>query len=103
MRLCPVCGSDSRVVNTSTTGQAIRRRRRCMSCDERWTTYEIPSTTISALVEFAATAGSLAKISSRAAALSVELGQAAEDFDVPKYLNPDAVSVTGKRRARRNA
>ena len=40
---CPFCGSletqviDSRV---SETGDAIRRRRKCMACDKRFTTFE---------------------------------------------------------------
>jgi len=40
---CPFCGStDDRVVDTrsSQEGRAIRRRRECVSCTKRFTTYE---------------------------------------------------------------
>jgi transcriptional repressor NrdR len=38
---CPHCGkADSRVVDTRDTTTGIRRRRECLSCRERFTTYE---------------------------------------------------------------
>jgi transcriptional repressor NrdR len=38
---CPYCGQpDSRVVDTRSTGESIRRRRECQSCHKRFTTYE---------------------------------------------------------------
>ncbi len=38
---CPYCGSaDSRVIDTREVGDAIRRRRECQSCHQRFTTYE---------------------------------------------------------------
>jgi transcriptional repressor NrdR len=40
---CPFCGhDDSQVVETreSDEGDVIRRRRRCLRCDKRFTTYE---------------------------------------------------------------
>ena len=40
---CPFCkGDDTQVVDTreSEDGDRIRRRRRCFSCDKRFTTYE---------------------------------------------------------------
>lgn len=40
---CPFCkGEDTQVVDTreSEEGDSIRRRRRCLSCDKRFTTYE---------------------------------------------------------------
>lgn len=38
---CPHCGaSDSRVVDTRTSGDGIRRRRHCKKCRKRFTTYE---------------------------------------------------------------
>jgi transcriptional repressor NrdR len=40
---CPFCGnSETQVVDSrvSEEGDAIRRRRRCQSCDKRFTTYE---------------------------------------------------------------
>jgi transcriptional repressor NrdR len=40
---CPYCGhADSKVVDSrdSETGEAVRRRRECLRCDKRFTTYE---------------------------------------------------------------
>ncbi len=38
---CPHCGhADSRVVDTRTTSDGIRRRRECLACRKRFTTYE---------------------------------------------------------------
>ncbi len=40
---CPFCGTlDSQVIDSrvSEAGDSIRRRRRCMSCNKRFTTYE---------------------------------------------------------------
>jgi transcriptional repressor NrdR len=38
---CPHCGgSDSRVIDTRSSGTRIRRRRECTSCERRFTTYE---------------------------------------------------------------
>ena len=38
---CPYCGSTQhRVVDSREAADAIRRRRRCESCDQRFTTYE---------------------------------------------------------------
>lgn len=40
---CPFCkNSDTQVVDTreSEEGDSVRRRRRCLSCDKRFTTYE---------------------------------------------------------------
>ena len=38
---CPYCGYDnSKVIDSRDTGDGIRRRRQCLSCDARFTTYE---------------------------------------------------------------
>ncbi len=38
---CPYCGQpDSRVVDTRATNESIRRRRECLNCRKRFTTYE---------------------------------------------------------------
>lgn len=45
---CPFCGSvDSKVVDSRPTedGERIRRRRECISCRKRFTTFEIVETT----------------------------------------------------------
>lgn len=39
---CPKCASRrTRVVDSRQTQNGIRRRRGCLDCAERWTTYEI--------------------------------------------------------------
>lgn len=41
---CPFCGySESRVIDSRPTdeGERIRRRRECLKCSKRFTTYEI--------------------------------------------------------------
>ncbi|MFC1987275.1 transcriptional regulator NrdR [Chloroflexota bacterium] len=38
---CPFCGyRDSRVIDSRDVNDGIRRRRQCLSCDSRFTTYE---------------------------------------------------------------
>jgi len=38
---CPYCGhTESRVVDTREVGDGIRRRRECLACRQRFTTYE---------------------------------------------------------------
>ncbi|MCO4744407.1 MAG: transcriptional repressor NrdR [Proteobacteria bacterium] len=38
---CPTCQhEDSKVVDSRTSGDAIRRRRECLECSERFTTHE---------------------------------------------------------------
>jgi len=37
---CPYCGSDSRVLDSRGVSGQVRRRRQCMSCERRFTTYE---------------------------------------------------------------
>ncbi|MBE6643195.1 MAG: transcriptional repressor NrdR [Clostridia bacterium] len=39
---CPVCGNiNSKVIDSRPTDSEIRRRRECLSCGRRFTTYEI--------------------------------------------------------------
>jgi len=42
---CPKCNAESKVMDSRdrTTPPAIRRRRECLLCGHRWTTYEIKS------------------------------------------------------------
>ena len=39
---CPICGNDTKVVETREhdNGSSIRRRRECVNCGKRFTTYE---------------------------------------------------------------
>ena len=39
--LCPYCEhSDTKVIDSRDSGDGIRRRRECLGCDRRFTTYE---------------------------------------------------------------
>ena len=39
--ICPLCRHpDSKVLDTRTSGDGIRRRRQCLACDHRYTTHE---------------------------------------------------------------
>ena len=45
---CPFCGyEESKVIDSRPTdeGEKIRRRRECLNCQKRFTTYEIVETT----------------------------------------------------------
>jgi transcriptional repressor NrdR len=51
---CPYCShDDTQVVETreSDEGDVIRRRRRCLKCDKRFTTYERPELALPAVVK----------------------------------------------------
>ncbi len=51
---CPFCGADdSKVIDSrlATEGDAIRRRRTCVECNERFTTYETAELTLPRLVK----------------------------------------------------
>jgi len=51
---CPFCGAeDSKVVDSrlSAEGDAIRRRRSCVDCNERFTTYETAELSLPRLVK----------------------------------------------------
>lgn len=38
---CPLCGADTKVIDTRSDGAEVRRRRECKSCGHRFTTYEV--------------------------------------------------------------
>ena len=51
---CPFCGADdTRVVDSrlADEGDQVRRRRRCVACDERFTTYEIAELTMPRVIK----------------------------------------------------
>jgi len=50
---CPFCKTDdSRVIDTRVTdgGSTVRRRRECVKCEKRFTTYEKPETAVKLMV-----------------------------------------------------
>jgi transcriptional repressor NrdR len=51
---CPFCGHNETQVSetrVSDEGDVVRRRRRCLSCDKRYTTYERPDIEMPAVVK----------------------------------------------------
>ncbi|HRJ52456.1 MAG TPA: transcriptional regulator NrdR [Candidatus Thiothrix moscowensis] len=51
---CPFCGADdTRVVDSrlANDGDQVRRRRRCVACDERFTTYEVAELTMPRVIK----------------------------------------------------
>ena len=49
---CPYCGGNNlKVLDTADIKNGIRRRRECLSCNERFTTYERPMAVIPMLVK----------------------------------------------------
>jgi len=51
---CPFCGNaDTQVVETrlAEDGDFVRRRRQCLACEKRFTTYERPDVTFPAVVK----------------------------------------------------
>lgn len=39
---CAMCGGDSKVIETRPSKIGIWRRRLCLTCGLRWSTYEVP-------------------------------------------------------------
>ena len=37
---CPYCGNKTKVIDSRSAGEGIRRRRECLACGQRFTTYE---------------------------------------------------------------
>ena len=38
---CPVCGGATKVTDSRSDGETVRRRRECVNCGERFTTREM--------------------------------------------------------------
>lgn len=91
---CPVCGAGSVVTDSRVTGQATRRRRKCVSCGERWTTYEVGAAFIAFAAEVAENVGSLSR-------LSEQFSQAITDYEVDRYSTIDVMpKARGRGRKR---
>ncbi len=50
---CPSCGGETKVIDSREleTAPAIRRRRECLGCDRRCTTYEMEDSSKTEFVE----------------------------------------------------
>jgi len=51
---CGLCGGKSTVTDTRPWRGSIRRRRKCLGCDYRWTTIEVPADLAERLPDLAA-------------------------------------------------
>lgn len=38
---CPVCGGDTKVIDSRPSEDSVQRRRKCLECDYRFNTIEI--------------------------------------------------------------
>ena len=105
---CPFCShADTQVVETrdSDEGDVVRRRRRCPSCDKRFTTYERAEIALPAVVKEAGTRADfdIAKIRAsmtlamRKRPVSVEQIDAAMERIQDKLLNSGTREVTSAR------
>jgi transcriptional repressor NrdR len=105
---CPFCShAETQVVETreSDEGDVVRRRRRCLGCDKRFTTYERPEITLPQVVkkdgtreEFdAAKLRASMTLALRKRPVSVEQIDAAVDRIQDKLLASGAKEVTSAR------
>ena len=105
---CPFCGHlETQVVETrdSDEGDTIRRRRKCISCDKRFTTYERAEIALPSVVKKDGTRAEfeLAKLRAsmslalRKRPVSVEQIDAAVDRIQEKLLNSGAKEVASTR------
>jgi transcriptional repressor NrdR len=105
---CPFCShQDTQVVETrdSDGGDVVRRRRRCQSCDKRFTTYERPEIAMPSVVKKDGTRadfdaskilGSM-QLALRKRPVSVEQIDAAMERIQDKLLNSGAKEVPSTR------
>jgi transcriptional repressor NrdR len=105
---CPFCAhEETQVVETreSDEGDVIRRRRRCMSCDKRFTTYERPEITMPVVVKKDGARAEFDRNKLRASmslalrkrSVSVEQVEAALERIEEKLLSSAAKEVTSTR------
>lgn len=47
--VCPCCGGETEVRDSRPVPRSIRRRRHCVGCGHRYTTYEVPACELEAL------------------------------------------------------
>jgi transcriptional repressor NrdR len=105
---CPFCShEDTQVVETreSDEGDVIRRRRRCVSCDKRFTTYERPEIAMPVVVKKDGTRAEFDRNKLRASmslalrkrSVSVELVETALERIEEKLLSSAAKEVTSTR------
>ena len=105
---CPFCGhAETQVVETreSDEGDVVRRRRRCLDCDKRFTTYEHAEIALPSVVkkdgtreefDMAKLRGSMA-LALRKRPVSVEQIDAAIERIQDKLLNSGAKEVPSAR------
>ncbi len=101
---CPSCGSTkARVMDTRQSAKTVRRRRLCLSCDERWTTYEVTESAYAAISDLDAVlckvAFALMSAKEAVDAARVESRLIREDFDLdaPAPSRSPASQLTAQR------
>lgn len=89
--LCRICSYGSKVTDTRRVSGAVRRRRECARCGERWTTYEVNSSFVAFALEAANMVGTLGDL--QYAAEQVRF--MAEDYDLDLTKSLDNVKPRG--------
>lgn len=78
---CPACGSDkSGVIDTRRRSLALKRRRKCIDCGERWTTYELRAEMVHAMRDMPQIIDHAERIASLALTARESVRQLEEDF-----------------------
>jgi hypothetical protein len=80
--LCPECGGDSVVRDSRQIAKTHRRRRECLSCRQRFTTYEIPSTAMAVFLELQRLSGVLDTLRGNLASLGATTDAIIEDLNL---------------------
>lgn len=63
VNVCPFCGSGQiAVVDSRPRGNTIWRRRKCLECEKKYTTYEVLSDTYTNILEMLSLVDNLEKI-----------------------------------------
>lgn len=90
--VCPECKAKGFVADSRIVGNAIRRRRECTLCGERWTTYEVSS----AFVAFATEASQMVRSLGDLQSAAQSIATAAADYEVD--LNTSLDNTKPKRK-----
>ncbi len=59
---CPKCDADSGVLESRAVAKTIWRRRKCLSCGERWSTYEVTKATVDMVLHMEKYVGAIEKL-----------------------------------------
>lgn len=73
MFVCENCKSESKVINSRPSGTNTIRRRECLGCHHRWSTYEVAGRVARFLIDVVGLSNDLAATSDRLQAICDDL------------------------------